>query len=151
MRQPTLAILTSLALSLASVPAEAQNLPEMAVAKDLLLPCQEADNDPRDGFIAELECLSYIRGFVAAIELSGEAELCFPEANRDDEIRRAYVRWVHGSFSKHGKMPVGAALLTMSVLGREDMLFSSRVTAVTGTAMGLYNTGLAERLFSLIS
>ncbi|MEZ5723218.1 MAG: hypothetical protein R3D59_17935, partial [Paracoccaceae bacterium] len=28
-------------------------------------------------------------------------------------------------------LPVGAALLTMSVLGREDMLFSSRVTAVT--------------------
>ena len=48
-------------------------------------------------------------------------------------------------------LPVGAALLTMSVLGREDMLFSSRVTAVTGTAMGLYNTGMAERLFALFS
>ena len=111
MRHPTLAILVASTLSLAGAPAEAQNLPEMAIAKDLLLPCQEADNDPRDGFIAELECLSYIRGFVAAVGLTGEAELCFPEVNRDDEIRRAFVRWVHGSFSKHGKMPVGAALL----------------------------------------
>ena len=110
MRRSTLAILTSIALSPAAVPAEAQNVPELAVAKDLLLPCQEADNDPRDGFIAELECLSYIRGFVAATELSGSAPLCFPATNREDEIRRAYVRWVHGSFSKRGNMPVGEAL-----------------------------------------
>ncbi len=48
-------------------------------------------------------------------------------------------------------LPVGAALLTMSVLGREDMLFSSRVTAVTGVGVGLYNTGVAERLLSLFS
>ena len=33
------------------------------------------------------------------------------EANREDEIRRAYVRWVHKSFSKRGNMPVGEALL----------------------------------------
>ena len=48
-------------------------------------------------------------------------------------------------------LPVGAALLTMSVLGREDMLISSRVTAVTGVGVGLYNTGMAERLFALFS
>jgi hypothetical protein len=39
----------------------------------------------------------------------------------------------------------------MSVLGREDMLFSSRVTAVTGVGVGLHNTGIAERLFALFS
>ena len=38
-------------------------------------------------------------------------QFCFPEANREDQIRRAYVRWVHGSFSKRGSMPVGEALL----------------------------------------
>ena len=48
-------------------------------------------------------------------------------------------------------LPVGAALLTMAVLGREDMLFSSRVTAVTGVGVGLYNTGVADRLLSLFS
>ena len=48
-------------------------------------------------------------------------------------------------------LPVGAALLTMSVLGREDMVFSSRVTAVTGVGVGLYNTGIAEKLVSLFS
>jgi len=48
-------------------------------------------------------------------------------------------------------LPVGAALLTMSVLGREDMLFSSRVTAVTGVGVGLYNTGAVNGLLSLFS
>ena len=110
MHQPIFAIVTSAILNLTALPAAAQNVPDLDVAKDLLLPCQEADNDPRDGFIAELECLSYIRGFVAAIELSGDGALCFPETNREDEIRRAYVRWVHKSFSKRGNMPVGEAL-----------------------------------------
>ncbi|MCB1332051.1 MAG: hypothetical protein KDK28_22360, partial [Maritimibacter sp.] len=39
-------------------------------------------------------------------------------------------------------LPVGAALITMSALGREDMLTSSRVTAVTGVAVALHNTGV---------
>ncbi|MCB1358956.1 MAG: hypothetical protein KDK53_21455 [Maritimibacter sp.] len=46
-------------------------------------------------------------------------------------------------------LPVGAALLTMSVFGREDMLTSSRVTAVTGVAVALHNTGAASWLQSL--
>ncbi len=112
MRHALAAILTTLTLGLATAPAAAQNVPELGVAKDLLLPCQEADNDPRDGFLAELECLTYIRGFVSAIGLTdASVQFCFPEANREDEIRRAYVRWVHKSFSKRGNMPVGEALL----------------------------------------
>ena len=50
MRHALAAILTTLMLGLATAPAAAQNVPELGVAKDLLLPCQEADNDPRDGF-----------------------------------------------------------------------------------------------------
>ena len=112
MRRALLAVLVSATLSLGAAPVAAQNVPELAVAKDLLLPCQEADNDARDGFIAELECLTYIRGFVAAIGLTdASVEFCFPEANREDAIRRAYVRWVHKSFSKRGNMPAGEALL----------------------------------------
>ena len=112
MRHMTFAILAALTLSQAAGPATAQNVPELGLAKELLLPCQEADNDPRDGFLAELECLTFIRGFVTAVTLTeGDARFCFPEANRDDQIRRAYVRWVHKSFSKRGNMPVGTALL----------------------------------------
>ena len=93
-----------------ALPAMAQSVPVPVVAKDLLLPCQEADNDARDGFLSELECLGFISGFVAALELTDGGTLCFPEANRADETRRAYVRWVHKSFSKRGGMPVGVAL-----------------------------------------
>ncbi len=112
MRKSFPAILTTLSLSLAALPATAQTVPDLAVAKDLLLPCQEADNDPRDGFLAELECLTYIRGFVAGVTLTdARTRFCFPEANREDAVRRAYVRWVHAAFAKRGSLPVGAALL----------------------------------------
>lgn len=112
MPNPIPAILVSLTLSLAAQPSTAQDVPKLALAKDLLLPCQDADNDPRDGFISELECLTFIGGFVTAIGVAdASVQYCFPDTNRDDEIRRAYVRWVHGSFSKRSKMPVGEALL----------------------------------------
>jgi hypothetical protein len=34
------------------------------------------------------------------------------EINRDAEMRRAFVRWVHKSFSRRGGMPVAEALNT---------------------------------------
>lgn len=98
----------SLALGAGGV--QAQELPEMVTAKDLLLPCQEADNDARDGYIAHLECVGFLRGFVAGRVASEGVPLCLPEANRDDQLRRAFVRWVHASYSKRSKMPVGAAV-----------------------------------------
>jgi len=95
-----------------AMPAAAQEIPDLTAARDLLLPCQEADNDPRDGFIAQLECVQFIRGFLAGAEAAGglEPALCLPEANTDDMMRRAIVRWVHGSFSRRSKLPVGEAL-----------------------------------------
>jgi hypothetical protein len=91
--------------------AHGDEVPVIATAKDLLLPCQEADNDPRDGYLALLECTRYIHGFLAGLDASGiDPSLCFPETNRDDEIRRGFVRWVHGSFSKRSKIPAGEAL-----------------------------------------
>ena len=111
MRAMIVAVLVSSLATAVAVPASGQDIPEMRQAKDLLLPCQEADNDPRDGFIVQLECVGFIRGFVAAIDLIGEGTgLCLPEANRDDQIRRAYVSWVHAAFSSRSKMPVGEAL-----------------------------------------
>ncbi|MCI2399649.1 Rap1a/Tai family immunity protein [Aliiroseovarius subalbicans] len=106
-------ILFACALATATVtPLQAQTVPDLTVAKDLLLPCQEADNDPRDGFIAELECVSFIRGFMAAVDLSDLGKkICLPDANRDDQVRRAFAQWVHGSFRKRGNMPVGDAIL----------------------------------------
>ena len=104
--------LAAVAVSVTAGTVRAQELPEMALAQDLLVPCQDADNDARDGYISHLECVGYIRGFVAALELTGdEGSLCFPEANRDDQLRRAFVRWVHGAFRDRSKMPVDEALL----------------------------------------
>ncbi len=48
-------------------------------------------------------------------------------------------------------LPIGAALLTMALFGREDMLLSGRVTALTGIGVGLKNTGAADVLLSLFS
>ncbi len=110
-RQKTtcLAALCTLTATLAA-PAPAQPVPLPVLAKDLLGPCQDADNDARDGFLSELECIGFIGGFVAALDVSQDTALCFPETNREDAIRRAYVRWVHASFSKRAKLPVGVAL-----------------------------------------
>ncbi|PIE08679.1 MAG: hypothetical protein CSA74_01190 [Rhodobacterales bacterium] len=94
----------------APAPAPAQPVPLPVLAKDLLGPCQDADNDARDGFLSELECIGFIAGFVAALEVSDGPPLCLPDTNREDAIRRAYVRWVHASFSKRAKLPVGVAL-----------------------------------------
>lgn len=105
------ALSLALSLALAPSPAQAQELPEMVTAKDLLLPCQEADNDARDGYYAHLECVGFLRGFVAGVAASGAEGLCLPAANRDDQLRRAFVRWVHASFSARSKLRLGDAVL----------------------------------------
>jgi len=48
-------------------------------------------------------------------------------------------------------LPVGAALVTLSVLGRESLGFSSRITALTGSAMGVANSETAQNLLSYFS
>lgn len=110
MLRPTALLMATIATCATFGAARAQELPDMALAQDLLLPCQEADNDARDGYLSHLECVGYIRGFVAALEVTGAEGYCFPDANRDDQLRRAFVRWVHASFRSHSKMPVAEAL-----------------------------------------
>ena len=82
-------------------------------AGDLLSPCQEADNDARWGEAAETECEQYILGFVDALKEVGVAgtELCPPALNTADEVRWAYMRWVHGDYSARLKIPAADALL----------------------------------------
>lgn len=48
-------------------------------------------------------------------------------------------------------LPVGAALVTLSVLGRESLGFSSRITALTGSAMGVANSETAHNLLTFFS
>lgn len=73
-------------------------------------------------------------------------------ANVDERplLHRAAVNALNASVMTIA-LPVGAALVTMAVLGREDMLVSSRVTAITGVGVALHNTGVIERLFTMIS
>lgn len=84
-------------------------------AADLLSPCQEADNDARWGEAAEVECEQYLVGFVHALEITGqtgpEAGICLPDANVPDEVRWAYMRWVHGSYTKRKAMGASEAVM----------------------------------------
>ncbi|WP_421849058.1 Rap1a/Tai family immunity protein [Oricola sp.] len=84
------------------------------LASDLLSPCQESDNDARWGEYAETECEQYILGFVDALKEVGatgpDTGLCPPEVNTADEVRWAYMRWVHKSYTKRTKMPAADAL-----------------------------------------
>lgn len=81
-------------------------------AKELLSPCQEADNDARWGEAAETECEQYMLGFVGALKATGAGEgICVPDVNTADEVRWAYMRWVHASYSQRTAMPANEALL----------------------------------------
>lgn len=83
-------------------------------AEELLSPCQESDNDARWGEAAETECEQYILGFVGALKASGAgkaAKICPPAQNTADEIRWAFMRWVHSDFTKRTAMPADAAML----------------------------------------
>lgn len=84
-------------------------------AEELLSPCQEADNDARWGQAAEIECEQYIIGYVDALEVTGaigtETGVCLPEQNTADEVRWAFMRWVHESYSQRTKMKAANALL----------------------------------------
>ena len=85
-------------------------------AGDLLSPCQEADNDARWGEAAEIECEQYILGFVDAMKevgAIGAEGVCPPEVNTADEVRWAFMRWVHKDYSARTRMPAADALLEM--------------------------------------
>ncbi|MDU8946733.1 Rap1a/Tai family immunity protein [Ovoidimarina sediminis] len=94
------------------------NIHSNYTAAELLSPCQEADNDARWGQAAEIECEQYIIGFVDALEATGaigaETDVCLPEQNIADEVRWAFMRWVHGDYSRRtGMMAAEALLVTM--------------------------------------
>ena len=80
-------------------------------ATELLTACTEADNDARWGEVAELECEQYIMGFIHALAETGDTTVCVPELNTADEVRWAYMRWVHEDYGAHKTMTAGEALL----------------------------------------
>ena len=76
----------------------------------------EGDNDAREqGYIAELQCEQYIQGFLDSYVLLSEGgkadNVCLPEQNRADEVRWAFMRWVHADFTKRKVMMAGDALM----------------------------------------
>ncbi|WP_420413650.1 Rap1a/Tai family immunity protein [Roseibium sp.] len=102
------------ALVASPVLADSHGGPSVYLAADLLSPCQEADNDARWGEAAETECEQYMIGFVDALKLTGAKEsmgICAPELNTADEVRWAFMRWVHASYSKRKAMPANEAVL----------------------------------------
>ncbi|MCV6596056.1 MAG: Rap1a/Tai family immunity protein [Mangrovicoccus sp.] len=82
----------------------------------LLAPCQEADNDARDGKAAEVECEQYMVGFVDALEAAGmiggaDSKICLPEQNIPAEMRWAFIRWVYQDFTARKQMMASEAAM----------------------------------------
>ncbi len=103
------------ALSGAAAFADSHSTSTGYMASDLLSPCQEADNDARWGEAAETECEQYIIGYVDALLATGAAgpgtAVCPPMVNTADEVRWAFMRWVHASYTKRKAMPAAQALM----------------------------------------
>lgn len=101
--------------AIAASPALADNHGgSVYLAADLLSPCQESDNDARWGEAAETECEQYVIGFVDALRLTGAKEsmgICVPDQNTADEVRWAFMRWVHASYTKRKGMSASEAML----------------------------------------
>ena len=110
-RRQATALALGLGFALAALPAAAEGLSNYTV-NELLNPCFESDNDARWGAAAETECEQYLRGFTDALILTGATgtEICLPELNRDDEVRWAYMRWVHENFDAR-KQPAAEGLM----------------------------------------
>lgn len=105
-------ICTIAALGLATIAAADSHMAPAYTAKDLLAPCQEADNDARWGAAAEAECEQYMMGFVGALRLTDSKEgICLPEQNVADEVRWAFMRWVHAAYGERTGMPANEALM----------------------------------------
>jgi len=100
---------------LLAAPAYAGSHGGAYMAEELMSPCQEADNDARWGEAAETECEQYIIGFVDALKATGMAgegtKICPPELNTADEVRWAFLRWVHADYTARKKMPAADAMM----------------------------------------
>lgn len=100
-------------LALAAQGAAAEEPTDYTI-RELLSPCVEADNDARWGEAAETECEQYLIGFTDALAITGGAGpdkgICLPAQNRADEIRWAYMRWVHENFGRREE-PAAVGLL----------------------------------------
>lgn len=115
-RAPAAPLLTAISIALA-VPAAADGPFDGTGygARDLLNICQEADNASRLlGQLAETECEQYISGFVDALLQAGatgtEAGICPPASNTADEIRWAFAKWVHASWSERTALSAAEAV-----------------------------------------
>jgi hypothetical protein len=73
-----------------------------------------------------------------------------PDPEAQPIVHRAAVNSLNAAMLVFA-LPVGAALLTLAVLGRESLGFSARTTALTGSVMGLSQSGVGEYLLTFLS
>ncbi|SMH55541.1 hypothetical protein [Maritimibacter sp. HL-12] len=79
-----------------------------------------------------------------------ENTLWDPDPEAQPIVHRAAVNSLNAAMLVFA-LPVGAALLTLAVLGRESLGFSARTTAITGSVMGISQSGVGQTLLSYLS
>ena len=102
------------ALAASSALADSHGGMPSYTAAELLSPCQAADNEARWGEAADTECEQYVMGFVGALKATGADAangICAPDVNTADEVRWAFMRWVHESYSARTAMSAADAML----------------------------------------
>ena len=118
LRLVQLGLALSLALGLTLDLSSAVQAQEDYSIEQLLQPCMEGDNDSREqGFVAELQCEQYIRGFLDSYVLLSEGgksdNVCLPVQNRADEVRWAFMRWAHENYGQRN-MPAAQGLMAVT-------------------------------------
>ncbi len=92
------------------------------------------------------------RGEAAQAKAAGFrlSRLWDPDVERQPLAHRAAVNGLNAAMLVFA-LPVGAALMTLAVLGRESLGVSTRMTALTGSALSLSQTEAAQSLLTYFS
>lgn len=116
--------------------------------EEILIEAEELPRATHPAAAADARGAAARRAGTAAEEVEDDTIWENPEAQ--PLVHRAAVNSLNAAMLVFA-LPVGAALLTLSVLGRESLGVSSRVTAVTGAAISFSNSEMAQNLLAYFS
>jgi hypothetical protein len=87
------------------------------------------------------------RPAAAPVEDANTGELWDPDPETQPFVHRAAVNGLNAAMLVFA-LPVGAALLTLAVLGRESLGFSARATALTGSTMAFSQSEIGQSVIA---